>query len=139
VSAEATTARSSRFARTLEWKRAAYRRGRFAEEAVADYLEAKGLEILAVNLKVGRFELDIVARDGDTVVVVEVRTRGRLSFQTGFESVVPAKAKRVRMAGERLWRSRFERDARLNRMRFDVAVVTFEAGETLVEYCRAAF
>jgi putative endonuclease len=93
---------------------------------------------LAVNLRLGRLELDVVARDGDTVIVVEVRHRGRGAWQTGLESIAPVKAKRVRAAGERLWRSRFERDPRVNRMRFDVAVVTFEeSGEPQIEYARA--
>ena len=79
-----------------------------------------------------------MARDGDTIAVVEVRTRGGRSWQTGFESIARRKAKRVRMAGERLWRERFERDRTVNRMRFDVAAVIFtEAGETLIEYSRA--
>jgi Holliday junction resolvase-like predicted endonuclease len=81
-----------------------------------------------------------VARDGETVVVVEVRHRGAGAWQTGLESIVPAKAKRVRAAGERLWRERFLRDARVNRMRFDVAVVTFESdGEARIEYARGVF
>jgi putative endonuclease len=102
---------------------------------VASDLARRGLSILATNLRLGRLELDVVARDGDTVIVVEVRHRGVGAWQTGLESIVPAKAKRVRAAGERLWRERFLRDAQVNRMRFDVAVVTFEeTGEALIEY-----
>jgi putative endonuclease len=105
---------------------------------VADYLEAGGAHVLATNLRIACFEIDIVAQEEDTIVIVEVRTRGARSWQTGFESIVPKKARRVRMAGERLWRQRFERDRSVNRMRFDVAVVTFtEVGETLIEYSRA--
>ena len=100
-------------------------------------LERQGWSILATNLRLGRLELDIVARDGDTIIVVEVRHRGAGAWQTGLESVVPAKVKRVRAAGERLWRERFLRDARVNRMRFDVAVVTFDVdGEARIEYAR---
>jgi hypothetical protein len=47
------------------------------------------------------------------------------------------KAKRVRTAGEKLWRQRFQRDPSVNRMRFDVAVVTFDAmGVPSIEYAR---
>ncbi len=88
-------------------------------------------------MRLGRLELDIVARENDTVVVLEVRTRGATAWQTGLESVARAKAKRVRLAGERLWRQRFLRDPSVNRMRFDVAVVTFdEKGESIIEYAR---
>ncbi|HMI88243.1 MAG TPA: YraN family protein [Polyangiaceae bacterium] len=104
---------------------------------MASDLARQGLSILATNLRLGKLELDVVARDGDTVIVVEVRHRGVTAWQTGMESIVPAKAKRVRAAGERLWRERFLRDARVNRMRFDVAVVTFDAGgEAHIEYAR---
>lgn len=120
-----------------EDKLAALASGRAAEAAVASDLARQGLSILATNLRLGRLEIDVVARDGDTIIVVEVRHRGRGAWQTGLESIVPAKARRVRAAGERLWRERFLRDARVNRMRFDVAVVTFEgSGEARIEYAR---
>jgi putative endonuclease len=130
VAAELTTASK------LETKRAFWRLGQAAEQAVARDLVAQGCELLATNLRVGRLELDVVARDGDTVIVVEVRTRGATAWQTGLESIARAKARRVRTAGEHLWRRRFQRDPSVNRMRFDVAVVTFAGGETLIEYAR---
>jgi putative endonuclease len=107
---------------------------------VASDLSRQGLSVLATNLRLGRLELDVVARDGDTVIVVEVRHRGAGAWQTGLQSIVPAKAKRVRAAGERLWRERFLHDERVNRMRFDVAVVSFEAnGEARIEYAHGVF
>ena len=103
-------------------------------------METRGLVILDANVRIGHLELDIVARDGDTVVVVEVRTRGATAWQTGMESIARIKAKRVRTAGERLWRKRFERDPSVNRMRFDVAVVTYdERGAPSIEYARGVF
>jgi len=124
-------------ASSLDAKRAALRAGRTAEATVESDLVERGLVIVGTNVRLGRLELDIVAREGDTVVVVEVRTRGASAWQTGLESVARAKAKRVRTAGERLWRQRFERDPTVNRMRFDVAVVTYDAhGEPLIEYAR---
>ena len=70
-------------------------------------------------------------------MVVEVRTRGPTAWQTGMESIARSKAKRVRAAGEKLWRQRFQRDPTVNRMRFDVAVVTFdEGGASSIEYAR---
>ena len=126
--------------RKLEAKHAALRVGRAAEAAVAEDLAMRGLRILGTNIRIGRLELDIVARDGDTVVVVEVRTRGGNSWQTGLTSLVGAKSKRVRAAGEQLWRQRFQRDKSVNRMRFDVAVVVFsDAAAPQIEYARGVF
>jgi putative endonuclease len=95
------------------------------------------MEILGTNVRVGRLEIDIVAREADTVVVVEVRTRGSASWQTGMQSVDGRKAARVRRAGEQLWRAQFEHDKSVNRMRFDVAAVTFAPhGGAVVEHAR---
>lgn len=121
----------------LDAKLAALRRGQAAEAAVVRDLLARGWEILGLNVRVGRLELDVVARDGDTVVVFEVRTRGPTAWQSGLESVARAKGRRVRAAGESLWRRRFQRDPSVNRMRFDVAAVTFAPdGDAHIEYAR---
>lgn len=121
-------------------REAARKRGAFAERIVADYLEAKGARILGLNVRVGRLELDIVARECDVVFIVEVRTRGAGSWQGALESIGREKVRRVREAGERLWSSRFASDSTLNHMRFDVATVEFRPnGEILVEHFRGAF
>jgi putative endonuclease len=120
---------------SVERRQAAWRRGRAAERDVAGYLEHRGATVIAQNLRIGPYEIDLVARENDVVLVVEVRTRGAGSWQSGFESVTPRKAQRVRRAGERLWRERFQRDATVNRMRFDVAAVTYAPdGQARIEY-----
>jgi putative endonuclease len=114
--------------------------GALAEGAVAAHLAAAGLEILARNLRVGRLELDIVARDGPVIAVVEVRARGPGAWVRPLDSVDVAKRARVRRAGERLWRERFARDARVERMRFDVAAVRLLPGGGMnIEIVKAAF
>lgn len=120
--------------------RAARSRGAAAEIVVADYLWARGFTILGTNVRVGHREIDLVARSGDLVVVVEVRHRGLGSWQGGLESLDPAKCRRVREAGERLWGHRFASDHSINRMRFDAASVEFSPdGSTLVDYIEGAF
>jgi putative endonuclease len=107
---------------------------------VADYLVGLGCSIVATNLRLGALELDVVARDGVLILVVEVRTRGRGSWTTALGSLGPQKRRRVRLAGERLWDRRYRNDPTVERMRFDVATVTFVEGEThRVEYVPAAF
>jgi putative endonuclease len=49
--------------------------GKRGEELAARYLEEKGYKILETNWRFGRNELDLIAEDGDTLVVVEVKTR----------------------------------------------------------------
>lgn len=112
--------------------------GRRAELAVADYLVAAGFELLGQNVRLGALELDLVARKGPLVVVVEVRTRGGTAFETAFESIGPAKRARLQRAVGRLWRERLHEMSGVERVRIDVAAVTFEAGKTLVEYVEGA-
>lgn len=113
--------------------------GRRAEAAVVEFLERQGYQIVGTNLRLGRLEIDIVARQAATIVVVEVRTRGAGAWTTGFGSIDTKKRERVRRAGERLWQRRYRHDGSVERMRFDAASVTFEAGQAHVEYVVAAF
>lgn len=114
--------------------------GAAAERAVADYLTTHGVEIVARNLRIGRLELDIVARDGPVVLVVEVRARGPTSWTRALGSLDWQKRFRVRRAGERLWRARYRHDASVDRMRFDAASVSFDDdGRAVVNYVKAAF
>lgn len=114
--------------------------GARAEAAVAAHLAAHGLEILGINVRVGRLEIDVIARDGEVIVIVEVRTRGPGSYVRALDSIDAPKRARVRRAGERLWRERFSRMPGVERMRFDVAAVAFlPGGEAIVEHVRAAF
>ena len=61
--------------------------GRRGEEAAARHLAGIGYEILHRNWRHGRFELDIVCRDKDTLVFVEVKTRGEHGMTTPAEGL----------------------------------------------------
>jgi putative endonuclease len=106
---------------------------------VAQFLERQGYQIVGHNLRLGHLELDIVARVGTTIVVVEVRTRGAGAWTTAFGSIDAQKRARIRRAGERLWQRRYKNDASVDRMRFDAASVSFDGDEAAVEYVVAAF
>jgi putative endonuclease len=112
--------------------------GRRAELAVADYLFARGFQVLARNVRLGPLEIDIVARSGPLVVVVEVRTRGAGALVGPFASVTRTKRARLLRAAGQLWRSRWARFTGVERLRVDVAAVTFEGGKTYVEYVEGA-
>lgn len=114
--------------------------GERAERAAADWLVAQGFELLAANLRVGRFEVDLVLRDGPVIVIVEVRSRGPGAWTGALESIDAKKRDRLRAAGERLWRDRFARDASVERLRFDAAAVELlPDGGARVEHIKAAF
>ena len=114
-------------------------RGLRAEALVAAWLVERGYEIVATNLRIGMLEIDLVARQGPVVAIVEVRTRGPTARTTGFGSVTGQKRERIRRAGERLWQRRYRRDASVERMRFDVASVRLDLDPVVIEYVVGAF
>ena len=113
--------------------------GALAEGFVAGWLRHAGYQVVAINLRIGHLELDIVARKGPLIAIVEVRSRGAGAWTSGFGSVDWKKRRRVRQAGERLWQRRYRLDPSVDRLRFDVASVTFTADGPKIEYAPAAF
>lgn len=99
---------------------------------------AHGFRVVATKLRLGALELDIVARRGGLVVVVEVRTRRAGGYESALGSVSVAKRRRLLHATDRLWRSRLVADGSVERVRIDVAAVTFDGRETRVEYVEGA-
>ncbi|MFE6054528.1 YraN family protein [Kitasatospora sp. NPDC056446] len=75
--------------------------GRYGERVAARCLAEAGLRILDRNWRCVEGELDIVALDGDTVAVCEVKTRSERGFQQPTEAIDRAKAARLRRLAER--------------------------------------
>jgi putative endonuclease len=70
--------------------------GASGERLAAHFLTKSGYRILARNWRYGSIgELDLVAQDGDCLVIVEVRTRRGQSYGTPEESVIQAKQARL--------------------------------------------
>lgn len=65
--------------------------GRQGEELAADFLRQKGMEIVARNVYTPAGEIDIVARDGETTVFVEVKTRRSAAYGAAVEAITPRK------------------------------------------------
>lgn len=59
----------------LWWRRKRLSLGAEGERLAAKALKRAGYRILGRNVKLGRYEVDIIAREGDTVAFVEVKTR----------------------------------------------------------------
>lgn len=70
--------------------------GRFGEELAAQHLRQCGMEVLDRNWRTRAGELDIVARDGGTLVVCEVKTRRTVDFGHPLAVVTPVKLRRLR-------------------------------------------
>lgn len=70
--------------------------GDYGEQVACAHLTDAGLEVLERNWRCDQGELDIVARDGDTLVFCEVKTRRSDRFGSPVEAVTRAKAARLR-------------------------------------------
>ncbi|MBW6503633.1 YraN family protein [bacterium] len=112
-------------------------RGDTAEDLACRHLEGSGCTIVERNFRTKGGEIDIVAREGDVLVFVEVRSREDAGFGTPEESVTPAKRRRVVAAARRYlsgvppssWRE----------ARFDVIAVQGSGGATALRHYPAAF
>ena len=117
--------------------------GRYGEEVAAAHLVAAGLTIVARNWRCPEGEVDIVAIDGDVLVVCEVKTRRGVGFGTPLDAVTPAKAARLRrlalhwLADQRAIATEF---SHYTEVRFDVvSVLRPLSGATSIEHLRGAF
>jgi putative endonuclease len=110
-------------------------KGRAGEEEAARFLEARGLEVVARNVRAGGGEIDLVARDGRAVVFVEVKWRRDASRGTPAEAVTPAKRKRL-LAAARAWLAG-NPAAGSRDVRFDVVAIEGDSGRT--DWIRGAF
>lgn len=70
--------------------------GRSGEQLAVDHLTAIGYTILDRNWRCSMGELDIVALDGATTVMVEVKTRSSVAFGHPLDAVTPRKLARLR-------------------------------------------
>jgi putative endonuclease len=110
--------------------------GKYGEDLACDELERRGYAVLTRRYRTTHGELDIVARDGDYLVFVEVKARQGGSFGDPEEAVTLQKQQRlVWMATDYLARHRLEHVA----CRFDVVSVNTETDPASVVVIADAF
>jgi putative endonuclease len=97
--------------------------GDFGERVAARFLTDRGMVVLDRNWRCPDGEVDIVARDGDELVVCEVKTRSTARFGTPFEAITADKAHRLHRLGHQ-WVAANRDDVGFTRLRVDVVCVT---------------
>ncbi len=70
--------------------------GQYGEEVAARYLSGLGMNVIERNWRCDAGEIDIVASDGNTLVVCEVKTRSSEAFGSPFEAITQRKLRRLR-------------------------------------------
>ncbi|MDP5225583.1 MULTISPECIES: YraN family protein [Arthrobacter] len=108
--------------------------GRRGEELAAEFLEDQGIRVVEQNWRCAAGELDIVAVDGDTLVVAEVKTRSSLDYGHPFEALTDRKVARLHHLAGR-WAG--EHSLRLPRRRLDaIAVLAPRGSEPVIEHLK---
>jgi putative endonuclease len=108
-----------------EWTDPRHVRGLRGEEAAIAYLTACGWVIEAHRFKLGRHDLDLVARQRSTVAFIEVKTRQGCGFGAGREAIGWKKQATIGRLAE-VWRLRYGRPG--DEYRFDVVEVDGSGG-----------
>jgi putative endonuclease len=110
--------------------------GAAGEELAALYLEHEGMDILETNFRFGRGEIDLIAREGDTLVFCEVKYRRTDEFGPPEYAVTPHKQRQLRRLAEGYLALRRITD---QECRFDVVAIRRENGLPRLHHLRNAF
>jgi putative endonuclease len=108
--------------------------GRYGEDLAARYLADRGMEVLDRNWRCEHGEIDLVALDGDCLVVCEVKTRRSTVFGEPVEAVTWRKAARLRRLAS-AWLA--DHDLRPAGVRIDVVgILRPDAGPAALRHVR---
>src|SRR5713101_2164041 len=110
--------------------------GKTGEDLACQELERRGYAIVARRYRRRRGELDIIARDGPTLVFVEVKARDDRRYGQAAEAVTLMKRRRIRkLALEYMTRHRLGECP----CRFDVVSIHLDGGQPIIEVYQNAF
>lgn len=112
-----------------------YKKGAFGEKLAAKYLQQKGFILLERNWRFQHLEIDLIARDGDELVFVEVKTRKQDDPSRPDELIPLKKQKRLIAAADAYLRMN-EVDTE---SRFDVVIIHTGEGDYTLEHIPGAF
>lgn len=109
--------------------------GKKGEQVALKFLEESGLKILEANWRHGKDEIDLIARDGTELVMVEVKTRSTKFFGEPSEAVGMAKENcMIRAAEAYIELHNLDVDTR-----FDIVSIVIDKKGTHIEHIRDAF
>ena len=105
------------------------------EDLAGKYLQKLGYTVLNKNYRAGRFEIDLICNEGETLVFVEVKTRTNTNFGNPETFVDEAKAAKVIEGAESyIFNTNWE-----GAVRFDIVSVLLIEGEVQIEHFKDAF
>jgi putative endonuclease len=105
------------------------------EGLACNFLKKKGYRVILRNFKTSLGEIDIIAKDKDTLVFIEVKTRESLQYGQPFESVTRIKRKKIANVATLYLKKLKEIPA----CRFDIVSIYHKKGNLVFELIKDAF
>ncbi len=109
--------------------------GQKGEELACRFLVNRGYKIISRNFKTSHGEIDVIAKDNDTLVFIEVKTRESLEYGLPFESVNRMKRRKIANVAMMYLKKLRELPA----CRFDIVSIYHKKGNPVFELIRDAF
>jgi putative endonuclease len=110
--------------------------GQTAEDAVCRYLQQTGLKLVTRNYSCKLGEIDLIMKDGDSIVFVEVRFRRTNHYGDGLDSVTVSKQNKLLRTGS-FYLQRHNLTEKMP-CRFDVVAVSRQAGQFSFDWIKNA-
>lgn len=99
--------------------------GNQGEQIARELLERNGLQFITSNYSCDMGEIDLIMRDGDHWVFIEVKCRSDEQFATVVEQITPAQCQRIRRCAQ-LFLLQQQLNEHETRMRFDVVAIVID-------------
>jgi putative endonuclease len=111
-------------------------KGKLGEDIAVDFLKQNGYEIIEQNFYYQHGEIDIIAKESETLVFVEVKMRKSIAFGAPEEFVTPKKQELLRRTAEGFM---IERNIGEAHCRFDVVAIVLRDGKAECKVLKDCF
>ncbi len=109
--------------------------GKLGEELAVDFLQKEGYEILETNWTFQKAEIDIIAQLGNTLAIIEVKTRSSIEFGLPQDFV---NSKKIKLLTKAVDNYVVEKDLDIN-VRFDIIAIHLKDKSFVIEHFTDAF
>jgi len=111
-------------------------RGKLAEQAALQFLETQGLIMVRENYRTRLGEIDLIMKDGKTLVFIEVRSRSNSAYLNPVETIDQRKIQKIILAGRYFLQ---QYNGNFDSCRFDVVTLTGSLESPAIDWIRNAF
>jgi putative endonuclease len=109
--------------------------GNLGEEYSVVYLQKKGYEVVERNYRFQKNEIDIIAKFGNNLIIVEVKTRQTAEIGEPWRAVTKSKQKQIiKVANQYVQANQIDLD-----VRFDIVSIVHNSYRTEIEHIEGAF